>query len=38
MKQALQIATSGIATGLQETVKTKLAEVSQKLKVEVKTA
>lgn len=36
MKQALQIATSGIATGLQETVKTKLAEVSQKLKVEVK--
>jgi hypothetical protein len=37
MKQALQIATSGIATGLQETVKTKLAEVSQKLKVEVKT-
>lgn len=38
MKQALQIATSGIATGLQETVKTKLAEVSQKLKMEVKTA
>jgi hypothetical protein len=38
MKQALQIATSGIASGLQETVKVKLAEVSQKLKVEVKTA
>jgi hypothetical protein len=38
MKQALQIATSGIASGLQETVKTKLSEVSQKLKVEVKTA
>jgi hypothetical protein len=38
MKQALQIATSGIATGLQETVKTKLAEVSQRLKVEVKMA
>lgn len=36
MKQALQIATSGIAAGLHETVKTKLAEVSQKLKVEVK--
>ena len=38
MKQALQIATNGIASGLQETVKTKLSEVSQKLKVEVKTA
>jgi hypothetical protein len=38
MKNALQLATSGIATGLQETVKVKLAEVSQKLKVEVKTA
>lgn len=36
MKQAMQVATSGIATGLQETVKVKLAEVSQKLKVEVK--
>lgn len=36
MKNSLAIATSGIATGLQETVKVKLAEVSQKLKVEVK--
>lgn len=36
MKEALKIATSGIATGLQETVKTKLAEVSQKLTVTVK--
>lgn len=38
MKSALQIATSGIAAGLQETCKTKLAEIAQKLKVEVKTA
>lgn len=38
MKQALLIATSGIAAGLQETVKTKLTEVSQKLRMEVKTA
>lgn len=37
MKQALQVATSGIATGLQETCKTKLSEIAQQLKVEVKT-
>jgi len=37
MKQALQIATSGIATGLQETCKAKLGEIAQQLKVEVKT-
>lgn len=36
MKNALQIATSGITTGLQETVKVKLAEVSQKLQVSAK--
>lgn len=36
MKDALNIATSSIATGLQETVKVKLAEVSQKLKIDVK--
>ena len=36
MKNALSIATNSISTGLQETVKIKLAEVSQKLKVEVK--
>ena len=36
MKDALKVATSSIAVGLQETVKVKLAEVSQKLKVEVK--
>ncbi len=38
MKQALQVATSAIATGLQETCKTKLGEISEKLRVEVKTA
>ena len=36
MKDALKVATSSIAVGLQETVKVKLNEVSQKLKVEVK--
>lgn len=38
MKDALKVATSSIATGLQETVKVKLAEVAQTLKVEVKSA
>jgi predicted metal-dependent hydrolase len=37
MKDALQIANSAIATGIQETVKRKLAEVSAALKAEVKT-
>jgi hypothetical protein len=36
MKNALAIANSAIATGIQETVKLKLAEVSQALKVNVK--
>lgn len=38
MKQALQVATSGITAGLQETCKVKLGEIAQKLKVEVKTS
>jgi len=36
MKGALKIANSAIATGIQETVKLKLAEITEKLKVEVK--
>lgn len=36
MKGAMKIATSGIAKGIEETVKVKLAEVQEKLKVEVK--
>ena len=37
MKEALKIANSAIATGIQETVKTKLAEISTALKVGVTT-
>lgn len=36
MKDAMKIATSGIAKGIEETIKVKLAEVQEKLKVEVK--
>lgn len=36
MKDAMKIATSGIAKGIEETVRAKLAEVSQQLKTEVK--
>lgn len=35
MKEALKIANSAIATGIQETVKTKLAEISASLKISV---
>ena len=38
MKNALKIATGAVAEGIQETVKIKLAEVSAKLKTEVKVA
>lgn len=35
MKDAMRVATSAISTGIQETVKTKLAEISQTLKTKV---
>lgn len=38
MKDALAVATSSISTGLQETVKLKLEEISKNLKVSVKTS